>query len=306
MTFVFTGTRPARRPVVGGQLPSARRPCWQPSPWYDTFYPNAVTARDNRPCYLFLGSEMGPPRALRQAEGQTRNSAGRGRPAGFDRHPAAGGRQGHGLPHRLLARPDDAEDRRPLPRRVQDRREGRIHHRGRSPRDAPHAAGDRRRGRDDRRTGDDRRFRRRPRRRGDPGRESAPRPADTDPSLAGASAGAAVAAPSRPCPAGAVRVVGQDPQGQQATADHVVTAEDSKDGRAAGRGHLRRVGRADRHRSGHRGGRADRPSLAGSLTAVLDRASCWRGGSRNSWRPTLFPRSRGRFQQSASGLEPGS
>jgi len=39
---------------------------------------------------------------------------------------------------------------------------------------------------------------------------------------------------------------------------------------AAGRGDLRRGGRTDRHRSGDRGGRADRPEPDRSLVAVLD------------------------------------
>lgn len=116
------------------------------------------------------------PRTVRETPGQTRDRAGRGRPAGLDRRPAAGGRPRHGLPGRLSARADDAADRRPLPRRGQDAREKRVHHRRRGPRDAPHAAGDRRRGRDDRRTGDDRRVRRRPGRRGGPAHRSLHRP----------------------------------------------------------------------------------------------------------------------------------
>ncbi|CUM43938.1 Mobile element protein [Streptomyces venezuelae] len=40
---------------------------------------------------------------------------------------------------------------------------------------------------------------------------------------------------------------------------HAAAAEGSEDGRPAGRGYLRRAGRADRHRAGHRVGRADRP-----------------------------------------------
>lgn len=55
---------------------------------------------------------------------------------GLDRGITSGSGPRHGLPRRLPAWPDDAADRRPLPRRGQDRCEGRVHHRGRRPRDA--------------------------------------------------------------------------------------------------------------------------------------------------------------------------
>ncbi|CAM5404136.1 IS110 family transposase ISSam1 [Streptomyces violaceorubidus] len=77
--------------------------------------------------------------------------------------------------------------------------------------------------------------------------------------VAGTSPRAAVAAPGRPHPAGTVRVTGPDPQGRQASAGHPAATEGTADGRALGRGHLRRPGRADRCRSRHRGGGADRP-----------------------------------------------
>ena len=72
----------------------------------------------------------------------------------------------------------------------------------------------------------------------------------------------------------------------------LIRPEGTADGRAAGRGHLHRAGRADRHRPRHRRGRTDRPQprqLAPS--ASLTSANSWPPGSRNCWRPTLFPRS---------------
>ncbi|GAX58602.1 insertion element IS110 uncharacterized 43.6 kDa protein [Streptomyces olivochromogenes] len=58
---------------------------------------------------------------------------------GLDWSLTAGGRADHGLPVRLPAWIDDATDRRPPSRRGQDRREGRVHHRGRGPRDIAYA-----------------------------------------------------------------------------------------------------------------------------------------------------------------------
>lgn len=66
----------------------------------------------------------------------------------------------------------------------------------------------------------------------------------------------AVAAPGRAGPAGAVRVPGPDPQGRPTSAGHPAAAEGAEDSRAPGPGHIRGSGRADRRRSGHRGGRA--------------------------------------------------
>jgi hypothetical protein len=90
------------------------------------------------------------------------------------------------------------------------------------------------------------------------------------PSPERAGAGAAVATCGRPDLAGAVRLTGPDSQGLPPTTGHPVTAEGAEDRRAAGRRHLHRAGRADRHRSGTEAAALIVPSLAGSLADVLD------------------------------------
>ncbi len=60
------------------------------------------------------------------------------------------------------------------------------------------------------------------------------------------------------------------PQGRTSPAGDVDTPEGAADGRTAGRGHLRRAGRADRRRPGTDAAAMILPSLASSLQAVLD------------------------------------
>ncbi|MEV7283048.1 transposase [Streptomyces sp. NPDC093252] len=126
---------------------------------------------------------------------------------------------------------DDGSHRRPQSRRGQDRHEGRTHRRDSRLCAAVHTAGGRQLGRDDRRAGDDRRVRRHPRRRSHQRRQPTSRPADSAPTLAGASVGPAVATPGRPHRAGAVRLPGPDTQGWQAPAGHPAAAEATEDGR---------------------------------------------------------------------------
>jgi hypothetical protein len=111
----------------------------------------------------------------------------------FVRHalgPPTDGRPGRGLQGRLPARPGDAADRRPLPRRGEDRRPRRGGDRGRGPHHAAHpalAGTDRR---DHRRTHRPRRLRPGPGGRGHPHLQPDPRPAHPVPPIPGARPGA--------------------------------------------------------------------------------------------------------------------